>query len=299
VPEEFTLQQTAGNSSTVEFDQPLLLTAAAIVKGAGNEFLARARLSQQEHGGITRGYGFHQLQYLPESRTVTDDAFEIRLAVDLFFRRKLVIHAARRRSSQQTWDRSARPPMPARCIRGSSWFVLLLLQPIRNSRLDQNKCLVRFVGNDRGPAVPSIAGPLAFRRQVAAARCAAQARVRDEPLKCASCSGKKQQSAPLLGLQRKCPPFIPSPARSTTTDRAPARYVVPRTGTSAFHPQISCGGSSAVSIHRHQFSLPSLNIGSSKSRGSQYAFRMMCANTPSYFSFPPIAMLCEKGDQSG
>ena len=95
------------------------------------------------------------------------------------------------------------------------------------------------------------------------------------------------------------PVLRPSPAMSTTTDRAPARYVVPKTGCSAFHSQISCGGSSAVSIHRHQFPLPSRNTGSSKSRGSQYALKMMCANTRSLFNSPPITMLCEKDDQSG
>jgi len=39
--------------------------------------------------------------------------------------------------------------------------------------------------------------PLAFRRQVAAARCAAQARVRDEPSEVHGCRGKEQQCAPL------------------------------------------------------------------------------------------------------
>ena len=39
--------------------------------------------------------------------------------------------------------------------------------------------------------------------------------------------------------------------------------------------------------------------GSSKSRGSQYALKMMCAKTPSFFSSPPMAMLCEVDDQSG
>ena len=68
---------------------------------------------------------------------------------------------------------------------------------------------------------------------------------------------------------------------------------------SAFHSQISCGGSSAVSIHRRQFSRPFFNSGSSNSSGSQYAFKMMCTDIPSLFSSPLIAMLCEKGDQSG
>ena len=43
----------------------------------------------------------------------------------------------------------------------------------------------------------------------------------------------------------------------------------PRNCFAAFHSQISCGGSSAVSIHSRQFSRPFLNIGSSKSRASQ------------------------------
>ena len=60
----------------------------------------------------------------------------------------------------------------------------------------------------------------------------------------------------------------------------------PRNWFSAFHSQISCGGSSAVSIHRRHVPAARLNVGSSKSRGSQYAFRMMCANTASFFDSP-------------
>ena len=40
-------------------------------------------------------------------------------------------------------------------------------------------------------------------------------------------------------------------------------------------------------------------VGSSNSRGSQYALKMMCTDIPSLFSSPLIATLCENGDQSG
>src|SRR5439155_10871856 len=73
VPEKFTLQQTAGNGSAVEFDQRSLPPAAAIVNSPCNKFLAGAGLSQQEHRRVTCGNGFDQLQHLPQSCTLTDD----------------------------------------------------------------------------------------------------------------------------------------------------------------------------------------------------------------------------------
>lgn len=99
--------------------------------------------------------------------------------------------------------------------------------------------------------------------------------------------------------QPACRPFTPSPAMRTTTDRGPTQYACTCTVGSSFQPQMSCGGSSAVSIHRRQWFPAPVSAGSSKSRASQYAFSMTCTKTPSLFSCPPIAMLCEDRDQSG
>ena len=60
-------------------------------------------------------------------------------------------------------------------------------------------------------------------RRVVVACCIAKTFVSDADFRSApNCRGKNQQSASLR-LQWKCPPFSPSPAMSTTTDRAPAR----------------------------------------------------------------------------
>ena len=62
--EELTLEQRTGNSGAVEREKSFLLPPATLVDGTGDQFLARAGLTQQEHGGIARGNHFHKLQDL-------------------------------------------------------------------------------------------------------------------------------------------------------------------------------------------------------------------------------------------
>jgi len=94
VPKQFTLQQAAGDGRAIELDQESRLPVAAEVEGAGDEFLARTGLSQQEYGRIARGHHLNLFQDVPESCILTDDAFELRFTPDLFFQTELISHTA-------------------------------------------------------------------------------------------------------------------------------------------------------------------------------------------------------------
>src|SRR5437879_753888 len=59
------------------------------MNGVCDKFLTRAGLSQQEHGRITRGYRFDQLQHLPKRRTSTHDCFNNVRAANLPFQMAL------------------------------------------------------------------------------------------------------------------------------------------------------------------------------------------------------------------
>ena len=129
--EKFTLQQTAGNGSAVEFDQRSLPPAAAIVNGACNELFARACLSHQQHVRISCSHRFDQLQHLPQSCTLTDDFFKLALTADLFFQTGLAFHIARQLTGECICGSSAPPPVPATDIRCSSYAADVFYPPRR------------------------------------------------------------------------------------------------------------------------------------------------------------------------
>src|SRR5207244_10160029 len=52
VAEQLALQEPGGNGRAVEFDKCPLPAGAQVVKGTSNEFLARARLAENEDGGV-------------------------------------------------------------------------------------------------------------------------------------------------------------------------------------------------------------------------------------------------------
>src|SRR5262249_35038356 len=80
-------------------------------------------------------------------------------------------------------------------------------------------------------------------------------------------------------------------ANSTTTERASVRYLRTGTGGAFSHGTMSCGESCPASIQRRHCP-PSPSGGSSKSRGSHYAFRVMWTSILSLRSSPVDAMLC-------
>lgn len=61
------------------------------VNRAGDEFLSRASLTEQQHRGITGRDCLDQLQHLPECRAIADDLIEVQLAAYLFFEIKLLL----------------------------------------------------------------------------------------------------------------------------------------------------------------------------------------------------------------
>jgi hypothetical protein len=65
------------------------------MNGACDKFLARAGLSQQEHGRITRGDRFDELQHLPERQTLAYNSFKPRHSANLFAQTEIFIHSAR------------------------------------------------------------------------------------------------------------------------------------------------------------------------------------------------------------
>ena len=57
VPEEFALEEFAGDGRAVDLDERAVLVAAVFVDFAGDEFLARAGLANDEDKGIRFGHG--------------------------------------------------------------------------------------------------------------------------------------------------------------------------------------------------------------------------------------------------
>src|SRR5690242_5190139 len=82
---ELTLQQSGGNCCAVELHKSSIFAFAALVDRPGNEFLAGARLAQQQHSGIARSHRFYQAQNMPQSGTLAHDAFKVFLTSNLVF----------------------------------------------------------------------------------------------------------------------------------------------------------------------------------------------------------------------
>src|SRR5262245_28783141 len=83
--EQFAFQQAARDRGAVELHQRTLTAGAQVVNGAGDQFLAGARLALNEDDRIGRGDGFDRLQGSFQSLTVTDDLCEAVLRADLLF----------------------------------------------------------------------------------------------------------------------------------------------------------------------------------------------------------------------
>jgi hypothetical protein len=85
VAEEFRLEKAGGNRGAIDFDESAFAPRAAIVDGAGDEFLAGAGLAQNEHGGSGRSDQFQLRQSALERGTFSDDFLEIEFAANLLF----------------------------------------------------------------------------------------------------------------------------------------------------------------------------------------------------------------------
>src|SRR5262245_8640426 len=84
VPKEFALQQIKGDGSAIQLDERASAACAGIVNGTGDQLLACARLSKDEHGGRGRCYSFHLYQYGLQSTAMADDFFKSLVSATLF-----------------------------------------------------------------------------------------------------------------------------------------------------------------------------------------------------------------------
>src|ERR1700735_1848517 len=83
--EKFTLEQPRGNCGAVELYEGALLTMATLMNGTRNQFLSRAGFTEKQNRRVTGSHGFHQIQNMAESRTLSPDSFKVHLAADFIF----------------------------------------------------------------------------------------------------------------------------------------------------------------------------------------------------------------------
>ena len=76
VPEELRLDERLGQRRAVDGDEGTLGTPARIVDGARDQFLARAALPGEQHGGLCRSDARRLIERLPEGRSLADDPIE-------------------------------------------------------------------------------------------------------------------------------------------------------------------------------------------------------------------------------
>src|SRR5258706_460207 len=74
VTEQFAFKQTRRNGGAIHFHKWAVRSAAALMNGFPNQFLARSRFPLDQHRGVGRGHDPHHVEYAPESGAVTDNA---------------------------------------------------------------------------------------------------------------------------------------------------------------------------------------------------------------------------------
>src|SRR5262249_9408194 len=73
VAEQLALEQARRDGGAVDFDEGPMAAPARIVDGAGNQFLSRAGLAQEEDGRVGRRHDLDLVEDVSERRTVADD----------------------------------------------------------------------------------------------------------------------------------------------------------------------------------------------------------------------------------
>ena len=110
VAEQLALQQAGGDGRAVELDEGPLPAGAQVVQGAGDQFLARARLPANEHGGVGGGDRLDLLQDPAQRGALPDDLLEVMSGADLLFQvdlllRELVLEGCDLAIRQRVLDR--------------------------------------------------------------------------------------------------------------------------------------------------------------------------------------------------
>jgi hypothetical protein len=72
--DKLTFQQTRRNGGAVHLHKWTVRSAAALVTGFRNEFLASCGFPVDQHCRIGRGHDTHDFEYALESEAVTDNA---------------------------------------------------------------------------------------------------------------------------------------------------------------------------------------------------------------------------------
>src|SRR4029077_8700197 len=88
---EFTLEKSGRNRGAVEFYKGPLLTPAALVDGARNQFLSCAGFTEQQYRRVCGSHGLDEIQPPAESRTLSHNSFEVHLATDFVLQIQLFL----------------------------------------------------------------------------------------------------------------------------------------------------------------------------------------------------------------
>src|ERR1700751_257558 len=85
------LKQSGRNGGAVELYEGPLLAPAAFMDRPRNQLLAGTGFTQKQHRRITRSHRLHQLQYMPQRRTLPYDSFAVHLAPDFALQIQLLL----------------------------------------------------------------------------------------------------------------------------------------------------------------------------------------------------------------
>src|SRR5208283_2205650 len=91
VAEQLALQEPRRDGRAVELDKGALAARAQVVKGTGDEFLARARFATNEHRGARWGDGLDLLEDPAQGVASPDDILEIVLGASLLLQVSLLL----------------------------------------------------------------------------------------------------------------------------------------------------------------------------------------------------------------
>src|SRR5258708_7220779 len=90
--EKLAFQQACGNRGAIQLHESIRFARAEIVHGAGNQFLARARVSIDQHSGVSRRDRLNFPQNKLQSLAVSDDVLEVKFTADLGFQIDVLSH---------------------------------------------------------------------------------------------------------------------------------------------------------------------------------------------------------------
>jgi len=83
VAEEFALNQSRRDRAAIDFDERAIFARAQVVNGAGEKFLARSRLAEDEDSGACGGDLLDQVKGFLERGALADDLSKIMAGFDI------------------------------------------------------------------------------------------------------------------------------------------------------------------------------------------------------------------------